>query len=112
MRVVKKIRCNPGKIPTNLRYNDRKKVRAATVMINKLVYPIKTETSGNVVAEMVGYRKTEMTENRQPNWGRKILEKHMVLRKEFGQLNRMRQRESQNEGVISKPGKLNVKSSM
>ena len=63
--MVKEIRYAPGRIPPNLRYIDRKKVRAATVNINKIVSLIKTETitetnsvlraAGNVVAEMVGY---------------------------------------------------------
>ena len=112
MRVVKEIRYEPEIIPPNLRYIDRKKVRAATVKINKIVSLIKTETItetnsllhtvGNIVAEMVGYKNKEMTGNRQPNWRRRILEKQKVLRKELGQLNRMRRRELQNEGVISK----------
>ena len=112
MRVVKEIRHDPQKIPRNLRYIDRKKVRAATVKINKIVSLIKTETiteinsvlraAGNVFAEMMGYKNREMTGNRQPNWRRIILEKQKVLRKELGQLNRMRQRELQNEGLISK----------
>ena len=100
MRVVKEIRYEPEIIPPNLRYIDRKKVRAATVKINKIVSLIKTETItetnsllhtvGNIVAEMVGYKNKEMTGNRQPNWRRRILEKQKVLRKELGQLNRMR----------------------
>ena len=44
MRVVKKIRFDPERIPPNLRYIDSKKVRAATVKINEIVYLIKTET--------------------------------------------------------------------
>ena len=43
-----------------------------------------------------------MTGDRQPNWRRRILEKQKVLRKELGQLNRMRRGEVQNESVISK----------
>ena len=95
MRVVKEIRYEPERIPPNLRYIDRKKVRAATMKINKIVSLIKTETitetnsllraAGNIVAEMVGYKNKEMTGNRQPNWRRRI-----------------RRRELQNEGVISK----------
>ena len=66
MRVVKEIRHDPERIPSNLRYIDRKKVGAATVKINKIVSLIKTETitetisvlrpTDNVVAEMVGYK--------------------------------------------------------
>ena len=44
MRVVKEIRHDPERIPSNLRYIDRKKVGAATVKINKIVSLIKTET--------------------------------------------------------------------
>ena len=64
MRVVKETRFDPERIPPNLRYIDRKKVRAATVKINEIVYLIKTETiteknsvlraAENIVAEMVG----------------------------------------------------------
>ena len=112
MRVAKEIRHDPERIPPNLRYIGRKKVREATVKINKIVSLIKTETitetisvlrpADNVVAEMVGYKNKEMTGDRQPNWRRRILEKQKVLRKELGQLSGMRRRELHNEGVISK----------
>ena len=46
--------------------------------------------TGNIVAEMVGYKNKKMTENRQPNWKRRILGKQEVLRKELGELNRTR----------------------
>ena len=111
MRAAKEIRYDPEKIPPNLRYIDRK-VREATVKINKIVSLIKTETitetnsvlraAGNVVAEMVGYKNKEMTGDKQPNWRRRILEKQKVLCKELGQSNRIRRGELQNEGVISK----------
>ena len=62
MRVVKEIRYDPERIPPNLRYTDRKKVRAATAKINKIVSFMKTETitetnsvlraAVNIVAEM------------------------------------------------------------
>ena len=59
---------------------------------------------------MVGYKTKEMTGDRQANWRRTILEKQKVLRKELGQLNRMRRGKLQNEGVISKlERKFNVK---
>ena len=120
MRVMKEVRYDLERIPPNLRYIDKKKVRAATVKINKIVSLIKTETitetnsvlraAGNVAAEMVGYKNKEMTGDRQPNWRRRILEKQKVLRKELGQLNRMRRGELQNEGVISKlERKFNIK---
>ena len=77
IRVVKEIRYDPERIPPNLRYIDRKKVRAATAKINKIVSLIKPETitetnsvllaAGNIVAEMVGYKNKEMTGNRQPH---------------------------------------------
>ena len=112
MRVAKEIRYDPGRIPPNLRYTDMKKVREATVKINKIVSLIKTETitetnsalrsAGNIVAEMVGYKNKEMTGDRQPNWRRRILVKQKVLRKELGQLNRIRWGKLQNEGVLSK----------
>ena len=83
--LVKEIRCDPERIPPNLRYTDRKKVRAAIVKINKIVSLIKTErmtetnsvlrAADNIVAEMVGYKNKEMRGNRQPNWLR-FLEKH------------------------------------
>ena len=82
MRAAKEIRYDPEKIPPNLRYIDRK-VREATVKINKIVSLIKTETitetnsvlraAGNVVAEMVGYKNKEMTGDRQPNWRGRVL---------------------------------------
>ena len=112
MRVAKEIRHDPERIPPNLRYIDRKKVREATVKINKIVSLIKTEIitetisvlrpADNVVAEMVGYKNKEMTGDRQPNWRRRILEKQKVLLKKLGQLNRMRRGELKNEAVISK----------
>ena len=120
MRVAKEIRYDPERIPPNLRYIDRKKVREATVKINKVVSLIKTETitetnsvlraTGNFVAEMMGYKNKEMTGDRQPNWRRRISEKQNVLCKELGQLNRIRRGELQNEGVISKlERKFNIK---
>ena len=44
MRVMKEVRYDLERIPPNLRYIDKKKVRAATVKINKIVSLIKTET--------------------------------------------------------------------
>ena len=41
MGVVKEIRYDPERIPSNLRYIDRKKVRTTTVKINKIVSLIK-----------------------------------------------------------------------
>ena len=44
MRVMKEVRYDLERIPPNLRYIDKKKVRAATVKINKIVSLLKTET--------------------------------------------------------------------
>ena len=76
MRVVKEFRYDPERIPPNLRYIDRRKVRAATMKINKNLFLVKTETitetssvlraAGNIVAEMVVYKNKEMTGDR-PN---------------------------------------------
>ena len=65
MKLVKEIRYDPERIPPNLRYIDRKKARAATVKIKKIVSLTKTETI--TVAKIVGYKNEEMTRNRQPN---------------------------------------------
>ena len=109
--MVKEIRYDPEIIPPNLRYIDRKKFRVATVKINKIVSVIKTETitetnsvlraAGNVAAEMVCYKNKEMAGDRQPNWRRRILEKQKVLRKELGQLNRMRRGSQKSSTEVS-----------
>ena len=103
MRVVKEIRYDPERISPSLGYIDRKKVRAATIKINTIVSLIKTETitetnsvlraAGNIVANMVGYKNKEITGDRQPNWQRRILEKHKLLHKALGQSNKMRKGE-------------------
>ena len=100
MRLVKEIRFDPERTSPNPRYIDKKKVKTATVKIKKILSLIKTETitetnsvlraSGNIIAEMVGYKRKETTGNWQQNWRRKILEKHKVFRNELGQLNKMR----------------------
>ena len=76
MRVLKKIICDPVRIPTNVRYVNRKKVRAATVKISKIV-SLNSVVDGafNIVAEMVGYKNQEITGNRQPHWQRRIFKK-------------------------------------
>ena len=92
MRAMKEIRCDPERIPPNLRDIDRKKVRVATVKVNKIVSLIKTETiternsvlraAGNIVADMVGYENKEMTGNRHKlNWQKRILEKFTKIQK-------------------------------
>ena len=50
---------------------------------------------------MVGHKTRNPKENRTPHW-RRILEKQEVLRKDLGQLNRMKKNELQNEGTKSK----------
>ena len=90
---MKEIRYDPEEILLTLRYIDRKKGRAATAKMNKIVSLIKTETiteinsllaAGSIVAEMVDYKNKEMTGDRQPNWQRRILDKQKVLHKELG----------------------------
>ena len=76
-KVLNEIRQNPEKIPPNLRYNDRKKVKAATMKVNKVIALIRTESitetnivlrvAGNVVAEMVGHKTRNPKENRTPH---------------------------------------------
>ena len=112
-KVLNEIRQNSKKIAPNLRYNDRNKVIAATMkVINKVIALIRTESimetnivlraAGNVVAEMVGHKTRNPKENRTPHWRRRILEKQKALRKDLGQLNRMKRNELQNEGTKSK----------
>ena len=111
MRVAKEIRYDPERIPPNLRYIDGKKVRETTVKINKIVSHIKTENiteinsvlhaADNVVAEMMGHKNKEMTGDRQTNWRRRNLEKQKVLRKELGQLNRMRRGSQKSSTEVS-----------
>ena len=77
LRLVKEIRCDPERILPNLGYFEKKKVRAATVKVNKIVSLIKTETiteintvlsaDGNIAAQMVGYKSKMMAGNRHPN---------------------------------------------
>ena len=79
------------------------------IIIIIIIYSV-LHAAGNIATEMVGYKNNQMTENRQPNWGQRILEKHKALRNVLGQLNRMRPRELQYQGVISKfERKLTVK---
>ena len=111
-KVLNEIRQNPEKIPPNLRCNDRKKVKAATIKVKKVIALIRTESitetnivlraAGNVVAEMAGHKTRNPKENRTPHWGRRILEKQKALRKDLGQLNRMKRNELENEGTKSK----------
>ena len=103
-KILNDIRQNPEKIPPNLRYNDRKKVKAATMKVNKVIALIRTESiaetnivlrvAGNVAAEMVGHKTRNPKENRRPHWRRRILD--------LGQLNIMKRNELQNEGTKSK----------
>ena len=45
----------------------------------------------------MGYRDKPRNENIMPYWRRRIVEKQKVLRKDLGQVNRMRRNELQNE---------------
>ena len=73
-KVLNEVRKNPEKIPPNLRCNDRKKVKSATMKVNKVIALIRTESitetnivlraAGNVVAEMVGHKTRNPKENR------------------------------------------------
>ena len=111
-KVFNENRQNPEKIPPNLRYNDRKKVKEATMKVKKVIALIRTESitetnivlraAGNVVPEMAGHKTMNPKENRTPHWRRRILEKQQALRKDLGQLNRMKRNELQNEGTKSK----------
>ena len=111
-KVLNEIRHNPEKNPPNLGYNDRKEVKNATVKVNKVIALIETSSitetnilmraAANVVAELVGYKVKERKENRTPYWRRRIVEKQNMLRKELGQLNRMKRNELKNENTISK----------
>ena len=68
-KVLNEIKQNPAKLPQNLRYYDRKKVKAATMKVSKVIALIRTESitetnivlraAGNVVAEMVGHKNQE-----------------------------------------------------
>ena len=60
------------------------------------------QVAGHVVAEMVGHKTRNPKENRTPHWRRRILEKQKALRKDLGQLNRMKRNELENEGTKSK----------
>ena len=111
-KALNEIRQNPEKILQNLRCNDRKKVKAATMKVNKVIALIRTESitetnivlraASNVVAEMVGHKTRNPKEIRTPHWRRRILEKQKALRKDLRQLNRMKRNKLQNEGTKSK----------
>ena len=51
---------------------------------------------------LLRYKTRNPKENRTPHWRRRILEKQKALRKDLGQLNRMKRNELQNEGTKSK----------
>ena len=110
--MINNIRNNPDKIPPNLRYVERKKVRVATNKINKVISVITTENitetntliraAANCVADMVKYKLRETTEKREPHWRRRILEKQKKLRKDLGQISRMKRNELHNAGTKEK----------
>ena len=73
--------------------------------VNNVIALIRTESitnKYNVVAEMVGHKTMNPKENRTPHWRRRILEKQKALRKDLGQLNRMKRNELQIGGTKSK----------
>ena len=110
--VLNNIENNPDKIPPNLRYSERKKVKAAASKINKIISIITTENitetntllkaAANTVAGMVEYKQRDNNGKMEPRWRRRILEKQKKLRKDLGQINRMKRSELRNEGVKDK----------
>ena len=104
--MINNIRNNPDKNPPSLRYIERKKVKVATNKINKVIYIITTENitetntlikaAANCVADMVEYKQRETNDKREPHWRRRILEKQKKLRKDLGQISRMKRNELHN----------------
>ena len=101
--VINNIRNNPDKNPPNLRYIERKKVKVATNKISKVISIIRTENitetntlikaAANCVADMAEYKQRETNDKREPHWRRRILEKQKKLRKDLGQISRMKRHE-------------------
>ena len=99
--VINNIRNNPDKNSPNLRYIERKKVKVATNKINKVISINRTENitetntlikaAANCVADMVEYKQRETNDKREPHWRRRILEKQKKLRKDLGQITRMKE---------------------
>ena len=95
-----------------MRYIERKKVRVAIDKINKVISVITTENitetntliraAANCVADMVKYKQRETNEKREPHWRRRILEKQRKLRKDLGQISRMKRNEVHNVGTKEK----------
>ena len=54
------------------------------------------------MADLVKYKLRETTEKREPHWRRRILEKQKRLRKDLGQINRMKRNELHNAGTKEK----------
>ena len=108
-KVLECIRNCPDKIPPNLRYFDRKKVKIAVGKINKVISIISTETisetnlviraAANTVADILGYKSRESTNKKEPYWRKRIVDKQKKLRKDLGQVNRMKRNELRNEAV-------------
>ena len=104
--MINNIRNNPDKNPPNLRYIERKKVKVATNKINKVISIITTENitetntlikaAANCVVDMVEYKQRETNDKREPHWRRRILEKQKKLRKDLGQISRMKRNELHN----------------
>ena len=51
---------------------------------------------------MVEYKQREINEKREPQWRRRILEKQKKLRKDLGQMGRMKRNELHNVGTKEK----------
>ena len=81
-------------------------MKIATNKINKVISIITTEkitetntlikAAANCVADMVEYKKRETNDKRELHWRRRILEKQKKLRKDLGQISRMKRNELHN----------------
>ena len=108
-KMLHEIRNSPKKIPPNLRYMERKKVKAATSRVNKIVPLVVTGTitktntalkaAGNVASELVEYKAKTKNENTMPHCRRRIVEKQKALGKDLGQVNRWRRNELHSKGA-------------
>ena len=81
-------------------------MKVATNKINKVISIIKTENitetntlikaAANCVADMAEYKQGETNDKREPHWRRRILDKQKKLRKDLGQISRMKRNELHN----------------
>ena len=103
------IRENPHKIPPNLRYMDRKKVKSETEKVNSVLCVFETENitetnivikaAANVVADRVGHKRMEQAERQEPFWRRRICEKQTKIKRDLGQVDRIKKGELRNEAT-------------